>query len=129
MGARTLPAVLSVVVLRPVWRRNQFQESPVFPQQEFLGLGEPVVFPSEWILGQSRPIGFVCGQTLDVINPIRQCRRPLVRRKIANQIGAASRNGLAPVSGILGELRLLRGIDMITDETGDHRNLLGMLFR
>ena len=51
-----------------------------------------------------------------------------MRREIADQIGAAARNGLTPVAGILLEGSLAERVDLITDEAGDgHRRLLDLI--
>src|SRR3546814_15925835 len=61
----------------------------------------------------ARAVGFVGGQALDAVDAVGGGGGALVRREVADEIGAAAWNGLAPVARIGLELRLLAGIDQI----------------
>lgn len=43
-----------------------------------------------------------------------------MRSEIADELGAAARDGLAPVAGVSGEVVAAEGVDAVADDAGDH---------
>src|SRR3546814_8768098 len=85
--------------------RRQLQENAVLAADELLLLCEAVVLLAEGIGGEARAVGFVGGQALDAVDAVGGGGGALVRREVADEIGAAAWNGLAPVARIGLELR------------------------
>src|SRR5436190_12559444 len=101
-------------------RRCQLKKGAILANQESFAFCEFIVFAAEWIGGEPRPVLFVGGEALDRVDAVSESCRALVRREVADQIGAATRNCLSPVARIVLELDLLGRIDMISDDAGDH---------
>jgi uncharacterized protein YciI len=105
---------------RGVRRRCELEERAILTQQESLVLRKFVVLAAKRVGGKPRPILFVDGEALDRVDAVSECRRALVRREVADELGAATRDCLSPVASILLELGLLGRINMIPDDAGDH---------
>src|SRR3546814_18053798 len=97
-------------------RRGQLQEEAVLAADELLLLREAVVLLAQRIGGEARAVDLVGGQALDAVDAVGGGSGDLVRREVADEIGAATWNGLAPVARIGLEMRLLAGIELVSDE-------------
>jgi hypothetical protein len=105
------------------------QEDAVLAQNEPLLLRELVILASQGVCRQPCAVGFVRGEAIDIVDAVSDRARTLVRREIADQVGAASWDGLASGLGILIELSSPVEIQLIADEAGDHRVLLSSRFK
>src|SRR3546814_17925276 len=92
--------------------RRQLQENAGLWVDELLLLREAVVLLTQRIGGESRAVGFVGGQALDAVDAVGGGGGAVVRRGVADEIGAAAWNGLASVARIGLELRILPGIEI-----------------
>src|SRR3546814_17980232 len=101
-------------------RRRELQENPVLAADKLLLLREAVVLAAEGIGGEARAVGLVGGQALDRVDAVGGGGEALVRREVADEVGAAARDRLAPVARVGLELRLLEGVDLVADAAGDH---------
>src|ERR1019366_4406742 len=101
-------------------RRDEAQEQPVLAADEVFPLREFEIAPPRRIVFEPRAIGLVGRETRDGIDGIGGGGGALMRREIAEQLGAATRDRLAPVARILLERGGLAGIDLVADEAGDH---------
>src|SRR5512138_176960 len=79
-------------------RRGQLQENPVLAQDEAFLAGEAVVLLAERVGGEAGAVGLVGGQALDRVDAVGGGGRALVRREVADELGAAARDRLAPVA-------------------------------
>lgn len=100
-------------------RGCEAQEEAILPLDEALLTGEFVVPLSQGMLSQPCPILLVSGQVGQRIDAVSSSRGSLVRREISNQIGAARRNRLAPISGIIVEGGSVVWIEFVADKAGD----------
>src|SRR5262245_39839345 len=103
-----------------MWTGAQAQENPILLADEPLLLREFVIRSAERILLQPRAIAFVGGEILDVIERVGRGGRSFMRREIADEVGAAARDRLAPIAGVFLEGSGLERIDLIANEAGDH---------
>jgi hypothetical protein len=87
-------------------------------------LSEAVILLARRVGGKPGAIGFVSGEAADVVNAVSDGGGTLMRGEIADEIGAAARDRLAPDPGIAQELLLLGRVDLIADEAGDYVLLL-----
>src|SRR5512138_1085150 len=104
----------------PMGRRGQLQEDAVLAQDEAFLAGEAVVLLAERVGGEAGAVGLVGGQALDRVDAVGGGGRALVRREVADELGAAARDRLAPVARVGLEQRLFEGVDLVADEAGDH---------
>src|SRR3546814_20053508 len=86
-------------------RRRELQENPVLAADKLLLLREAVVLAAEGIGGEARAVGLVGGQALDRVDAVGGGGGALVRREVADEVGAAARDRLAPVARVGLELR------------------------
>src|SRR3546814_16035111 len=104
--------------------RRQLQENAVLAADELLLLCEAVVLLAEGIGGEARAVGFVGGQALDAVDAVGGGGGALVRREVADEIGAAAWTGLAPVARIGLALFLLYGIDLVPAEAWTRQSVV-----
>src|SRR5262249_32254320 len=88
--------------------------------EEALAPGELEVLSSQRVSREPQLVLFIGSQALDRIDAVGERGRAFVRREEAYEVGTAAGDGLAPVAGILLELGLLRRVDMIADNAGNH---------
>src|SRR6185295_7802592 len=100
-------------------RRNLLEEDAVLAPDELLALGELVIVAACRICRQPCAVCFIGSEAVDVIGGIGGGRRTLVRREIADEIGATARNDLAPVAPILRKRLAAEWVDLIADEAGN----------
>src|SRR3546814_8548577 len=81
-------------------RRRELQENPVLAADKLLLLREAVVLAAEGIGGEARAVGLVGGQALDRVDAVGGGGGALVRREVADEVGAAARDRLAPVARV-----------------------------
>src|SRR5450759_3514778 len=101
-------------------RRAEAQEQPVLAADEVFPLREFEIGPPGRIVLQPRAIGLVGREARDGIDGIDGGGGALMRGEIAEQIGAAARDRLAPVARIFLERGVPAWIDLVADEAGDH---------
>ena len=101
-------------------RRGEFEESAILAQHEPLAFAEGIVLAAQWIGREPGPVLFIGGEALDRINAVGERRRAFMRREIADEIGAATRNCLSPVACILFKFGFLVRIDLIPNDASDH---------
>src|ERR1700730_18172293 len=100
--------------------RGEFEESAILAQHEPLALRERVVLAPQWIGREPGAVLFIGGEALNGIDTIGEGRRSFMRREIADEIAAATRNCLPPVTCIPFKLGFLARIDVVPNDAGDH---------
>ena len=83
--------------------RGEFTEYAILAPNELPGFCEFIVGPPERIVAKPLPIRLVGGEAFNIVDPDGRCRRPFMRSEIANKVGTAARDRLAPVTGIFVE--------------------------
>ena len=128
-------ALFSLVMLLPIEtdrfmaatlrlrRRHQSQEDAIFAANELLALGKRVILAPLRVVLETRPISLVIGKARDVVNAVSRGGRALMRREISDEVSPAARDRLPPCARIGLEGVDLEGIDVVTDEAGDHGHL------
>jgi hypothetical protein len=100
--------------------RGQPKEDAILTADELLPLGELVIGAAQRIIPQAFPVSLVFRETSNVVDAVCDRARALVGCVVADQVGPATRNRLAPVAGILVEGIHLERVDLVADEAGDH---------
>src|SRR5262245_52729438 len=101
-------------------RRRQRQERAVLAGYQALAPRECEVLSCQRIGHEPLAVLLVGGEALDGVDAVGERGRALVRRKVAEEVCAAARDGLAPVARVLEELSLLRRVDVIANDAGNH---------
>ena len=92
--------------------RGQFQEGAILAYQETLALRELVILSRQRVGSEPRFVRLVGGEALDRIDAIGKRRGALVRREVADEIGAAAR-------GVAEELEAPQGVGQKWLEIGE----------
>lgn len=100
--------------------RNLAQEDAIFAPEEAFAGSKGEVLLGQRIGSEASAISLVSCQAFDVVEAVSGGGTAFMRGVIADEIGAATRNGLAPALCIVLERGFPEGLDFITDEAGDH---------
>jgi len=98
---------------------DDFDEVSFFAEDKSRALCHGEILTSFGIGLQACSVGLVRGETIERDQTPGHIVRAFMRKKITDQVTAASRNDVAPILGIFLELVSLERINLVADDAGD----------
>ena len=95
-------------------------KAALLAQDKALVLRQSEVGAAFRVRAQAGTVGLVRSERVKADQPPGLVVAAFVRQEVAQQVAAAAGDDLAPSARVVGECLALKGVDLVTDEAGNH---------